>query len=138
MKFRTVLLVLMLVALALFAAINWDVFVTPSTLSLGFMQVQAPLGLVMLVVTGAVCGLFLTYILFQQAGLIMETRRYAKELKAHRELADSAEASRFTELRAFLEAELRRLEAQQAAATREMGARMDQLHEHLRQARPHV
>jgi uncharacterized integral membrane protein len=127
MKFRTVLVFLMLAAVGVFALANWTAFTAPTALSLGFLQFHAPLGLVMLVLTGAVSGLLLVYIVLQQAGVIMEARRYAKELSAHRELADKAEASRFTELRAFLEAELRRLEAQNAAGTRELGARIDQL-----------
>ena len=34
---------------------------------------------------------------------MLETRRHTKEMQAQRELADKAEASRFTELRAFME-----------------------------------
>jgi len=132
MKFRTVLVFLMLVAVSVFALTNWAAFTAPTALSLGVLEFQAPLGLVMLVLTGAVSGLLLGYILMQQAGVIMEARRYAKELSAHRELADKAEASRFTELRAFLESELRRLESQNAAGTRELGARIDQLQSSLR------
>ncbi|MBC7942206.1 MAG: LapA family protein [Chitinophagaceae bacterium] len=127
MKLRTVLVFLMLAAVSVFALINWAAFTAPTALSLGFYEFQAPLGLVMLVLTGAVSGVLLVYILMQQAGVIMEARRYAKELTAHRELADKAEASRFTELRAFLETELRRIEAQNVAGTRELGARIDQL-----------
>jgi uncharacterized integral membrane protein len=127
MKFRTVLVLLMLAAVGVFALANWTAFTAPTALSLGFLQFQAPLGLVMLVLTGAVSGLLVVYITLQQAGVMLEARRYAKELSAHRELADRAEASRFTELRAFLETELRRLEAQNAAGTRELGARIDQL-----------
>ncbi|MDP1790614.1 MAG: LapA family protein, partial [Methylibium sp.] len=96
-------------------------------LNLGFAEVNAPLGLIMLVVSGVLVGLFLVYLVFQQAGVIMEARRYAKELKSHRELADTAEASRFTELRSFLDGELRKIEAQGAAATRELGARLERL-----------
>jgi hypothetical protein len=68
---------------------------------------------------------------FQQAGVIAEARRYAKELKAQRELADTAEASRFTELRTFLEGELRRIEAQAAAGTREVSGRIERLETQL-------
>jgi hypothetical protein len=70
--------------------------------------------------------LFVVYILFQQAGVILDARRFAKEGKVQRELADKAEASRFTELRTMLEGELRRIEAQGAASTREFGERMTQ------------
>ena len=131
MNLRSFSISLVLALLAIFAVLNWPSFVAPTTLSIGFTSVQAPLGLVMLVATGLVCGLFLVYILFQQAGVILETRRNAKELKAHRELADKAEASRFTELRTFIEGELRRIEAEGAAASRELGARVEQARQEL-------
>lgn len=126
MHLRTLILAASLAFVALFALINWDAFMAPTPLTLGFMEVRAPLGLVMLLTTGVVSALFLLYILFMQASVIVEARRTAKELKGHRELTDQAEASRFSELRAFLERELQRLEAQQAASTRELAARVEQ------------
>ena len=131
MSLRSLLVVAALGLLAAFAVLNWTAFTAPTTLSLVFTEVQAPLGLIMLVVTGLFSGLFLLYILFQQAGVILEARRYAKELHAHRELADKAEASRFTEIRSFLEGELRKLEAQSAAGTHELGSRIEQLEQQL-------
>jgi uncharacterized integral membrane protein len=133
MNLRSLLITAVLALLAAFALLNWTAFTAPTTLSLAFTSVQAPLGLIMLVITGLLSGLFLVYILFQQAGVILEARRYAKELKTHRELADTAEASRFTEMRSFLEGELRRLEAQGAAQTRELGARIEALERQLRE-----
>lgn len=127
MNLRTVLIALAFIVLGVFTLLNWSAFVTPTTLSLGFADVQAPLGLVMLIVTGIVSGLFLVYILLQQAGVIMESRRATKELNAQRELADRAEASRFTEMRAFLDGELRKLEAQSAAQQRQTAERLEQL-----------
>ncbi len=125
MNLRNLLVVAALALLAVFTLLNWTAFTAPTTLSLAFGEVQAPLGLIMLAVTGFISGLFLVYILFQQAGVILEARRYAKELNAQRELADMAEASRFTEMRAFLDGELRRLEAQRAAEVRELGQRIE-------------
>ena len=131
MTYRSLFIILALAALGVFAALNWPAFITPTTLSLGFAEVHAPLGLIMLIATGVVAALFLLYIVFQQAGAIMETRRFAKELKSQRDLADSAESSRFTELRGFLQTELQRIEAQNAAAQRETGARIDRLEQGL-------
>lgn len=119
-------LILAFVLLAAFAALNWPAMAALSTLSLGFIDVIAPLGMVMLVFTAVITGLFIVYIVLLQAGVILEARRLTKELKAQRELADTAEASRFTELRALLEVELRRIEAQGAASNREFGARIEQ------------
>jgi hypothetical protein len=131
MTLRALAVVLVLAALVVFAMLNWTAFTAPTVLSLGFADVHAPLGLIMLVLTGLVSVLFLVYIVFQQAGVILEASRYAKELKAQRELADKAEASRFTELRAFLDGELRRIEAQSAASVREVGARIEHLEQQL-------
>ena len=129
--YRCLLIALSLAALGVFALLNWTAFTASTTLSLGFAELQAPLGLVMLVVTVALSAMFLVYIVFQQAGVILEARRYAKELKSHRELADTAEASRFTDLRVFLDSELRKLEAQQAASTRELNTRLSQVEQNL-------
>lgn len=119
-------LVLAFVLLAAFAGLNWPAMAAPSTLSLGFADVSAPLGMVMLVFTAAISGLFVVYIVLLQASVIVESRRLTKEVKTQRELADTAEASRFTELRTLLEAELRRIESQGAASHREFGARIEQ------------
>lgn len=131
MNVRSLLLILVLALVAVFAVLNWTAFTAPSSLTVGFAQVQAPLGLIMLIALGVISVLFLAYIVFQQAGVIVEARRYAKELKAQRELADTAEASRFTELRTYLEGELRRIEAQAAAGTREVTARIERFEAQL-------
>ena len=122
----SLLLILAYAMLAAFATLNWVAIAAPSNLSLGFVDVSAPLGLVMLVFTAAISGLFVLYIVLLQAGVILEARRLTKEVKAQRELADTAEASRFTALRTLLEAELRRIEAQGTASHREFGARIEQ------------
>jgi hypothetical protein len=119
-------LVLTHVLLAAFTALNWVALAAPIALSLGFADVSASLGMVMLGFTAAISGLFIVYIVILQAGTILEARRLTKEVKAQRELADTAEASRFTELRTLLDGELRRIEAQGAASNREFGARIEQ------------
>ena len=45
------------------------------------------------------------YVLSLQGSVLLETRRHTKELQAQRELADKAEASRFTELGTAMRAE---------------------------------
>lgn len=103
MRLRTLLLVLAIALLAAFAALNVDEFTRVSVLSLGFTTVQVPLGLVMLLLLVVAVVVFLASTLYMQSANLLETRRYARELNAQRELADRAEASRFTELRNYLE-----------------------------------
>jgi len=106
MPLRTLGIVVMAMLLALFVAVNWAAFMTPTTLSMIIGTVQAPLGLVMLVITGFVAALFVAYALWLQGSVLMETRRMTRELASQRQLADQAEASRFTELRTLIEKRL--------------------------------
>jgi uncharacterized integral membrane protein len=110
MRIRTVLLLFIFIALATFTIINWSAFTTPTALSLVFASVEAPLGMVMLVITGLLAAMFLLYVVYLQGTVILEARRSARELQAQRQLADQAEASRFTELQKTLEARLDRLD----------------------------
>lgn len=109
MYLRTLLIVALLAAVAIFAALNWNAFVMPTTLSLVFAKVEAPLGLVLLGFVAVLTFLFLIYVVYLQSSVLIESRRYARELQAQRELADQAEASRFSQLQAFLDGELRRV-----------------------------
>lgn len=102
MRIRTILLVLAILVVAAFVALNMDEFTRISTLSLGFMTVQVSLGLVMLVLLGGATVIFLASVLYMQSTNLLEMRKHTKELDLQRQLADRAEASRFTELQAFL------------------------------------
>ena len=109
MRLRTVLVVLMIVLVAAFAAINWQAFLAPTTLSLVFTTFDAPLGLVMLGILAVVVLAFALYMALWQGSVLLESRRHAKELQQQRTLAEQAEASRFTELRAAMHDEIGRL-----------------------------
>ena len=121
MKLRTLLPLLLLAALAAFAALNWSEFVRPTSLSLLLTTVQAPLGLIMLLLCALLLALFLVFVVVLQTSLIVEARRSARELQTQRELADQAEASRLTELRGVLEARLDSLEQKLSASIEQTG-----------------
>ena len=127
MYLRTLLILIVLGTLTLFAALNWSAFTTPTTLSLVFATVEAPLGLILLGIVVVLAALFLLYVVYLQSTVLIETRRHARELHAQRELAEQAEASRFHELRAFLEAHLQSMASQIERAETELAARLDQL-----------
>lgn len=126
MKIRTLTLLAVWLLLGLFAALNWQALSAPTALSLGLMQVQAPLGLILLGATVLISGLFLFYIVFQQAHLLVETRRFTKELQSQRELADQAEASRFTALQSRLEALVQQQETARQAGEQRLLARTEE------------
>ena len=108
MNFRTIILLLVVAAIAALAALNWYTLSAMTVVSFGVMTLEAPLGLIMLGLTVLLAAFFLFYALSLQGSVLMDTRRHTKEMQAQRELADKAEASRFTELRTFLEGQNQR------------------------------
>ena len=115
MRIRTLLLIIGIVLVAAFAALNVDEFTRTSVLSLGFTTVQVPLGLVMLALLVATMLVFLATTIYIQSAHLIETRQYARELSTQRVLADKAEASRFTELRQYIETQIAASQQREAA-----------------------
>ena len=129
MRIRTILLILAIVLVAAFVALNLEEFTHVSVLSLGFTTIQVSLGLVMLVLLAAAIVLFLGSALYMQSTNLLEMRKHTRELNTQRELADKAEASRFTELQNFLAAQAvaeQQREAATAAALTEHFAQQQQ------------
>ncbi len=99
------------------------------SLSLLLTRVEAPFGLILLILMSLlVIGYFLYSIGLEQSALL-EVKKYARELLAQRKLADDAEASRFSELKRYLEAEF---EAMKQVDNQKLLARLEQLEENLR------
>jgi uncharacterized integral membrane protein len=134
MYLRTLLIVLALGALALFTTVNWSAFTTPTTLSVIFASIEAPLGLVLLGIVVLLAALFLIYVVYLQSSVLFETRRHARELHSQRELAENAEISRLHDLRSFLESQLQTLGKQSEQSKAELSVRMNQLESELRQS----
>lgn len=132
MKFSTILLVIVLVIMAVFAALNWDGILAPSEVSLGLGTVELPLGLIMLGLTALVIVIFLAILTRLQGAALGQAHRYSRELETERKLAEEAEASRFTELRSYLEAELSSQAAVNADAASSVLDRIEQLEVSLR------
>ncbi|MDN4588658.1 Signal transduction histidine kinase [Xenophilus aerolatus] len=132
MGVRTGILFFIVLVIAALAALNWGTIATPTVMSLGFMQVTAPLGLIMLGLTVLLGLFFLVYVLYMQSTVLVDARRHTKELQAQRELADKAEASRFTELRNFLEAQENNHMARNGDRHAALLARIEQLENTLR------
>jgi uncharacterized integral membrane protein len=132
MRIRVLPVLLLLVLSGLFALINWTAFTTPTTLNLGFMMVSAPLGAVMLGIVALLAVMYIASVVYLYSVALTETRRLNRDLAAQRELVDKAEASRFTELRDFMAAELQRV-TQAADDTRTvLLARVEQMEQRSR------
>jgi hypothetical protein len=132
MDSRLLVVLLIVVLLGGFAALNWGVFSARVPLNVVLARVEGPLGLVMLAVVAALTLLYLLFAAAVQTRALLEGRRHARELDAERRRADEAEASRYTELRKYLEQELAALRALTGDAARETTARVERAEETLK------
>jgi len=131
---RVLVLFLALLLMAVFTLLNWPAFVAPSALSLGFTTVQAPLPMLLLIGFVFISVWFVVWAVQLQGKAMLESRRQAKDLQVQRELADKAEASRFTELRGYLAAELARINQAPDDTRRAITTQLEQLHQEHRAA----
>ena len=131
MHVRTLIISITILAIAALAALNWAALSAPASVSLGVASIEAPLGLIMLGLTTLLGAVVLADVFYLHSSVMLEARRHNKEMTAQRELADKAEASRFTELRVFLEAQQQQELAAQKESAAALSARLDQLEKAL-------
>jgi hypothetical protein len=129
MRSRVVLLVVAILLVAGFAALNWSEVIRPAPLLFGPVVMDAPLGGILLALLALTLVGFLLSAGAMRTRSLMESRHHYKELEAQRLLADKAEASRFTELRKYLEDSHREMRERDAMLTtewqRELRAQME-------------
>ena len=124
MRTRTIVLVVAILLVAGFAALNWTEIVRPTPLSFGLMVTNAPLGLILLGLLGVTLVLFLASTAAMRTQSLLDYRTHQKTLEAQRELADKAEASRFIELRQHMDTHLKEMRERDAIAATEFDKAM--------------
>ena len=127
MKLRNLLLLAVLAMLSIFVAINWSAIMTPTSVSLLFTTMEVPLGLILLAVTALLIVIFLGFVAYMQSSLIISRQRLMRDLDAQRELANKAEASRFTDLHDYLKNELQQLSVQNVGIHKQLETRLGAL-----------
>jgi hypothetical protein len=132
MRARLVFIILAALVVGAIAALNWPEVTRTSHLNFGVVMADAPLGAILF-------GAFLlTLVVFFVSTAIMESRnllhwnRHSRELQAQRDLAERAEASRFTDLRQHIDTTLRESRQRDAIAGTEFEKSMLQSHRELR------
>jgi biopolymer transport protein ExbB/TolQ len=103
----------------------------PASLNLGVSSVQAPMGLVLLGLLVLVLVVFLLSLVFSETSHLLEVRRLTRESAEQRKLADTAEASRFTELRHFLSAEIQATVARERELNERLQEKLDRVQNRL-------
>jgi uncharacterized integral membrane protein len=130
-KILGIAILVALALLALFSALNWSALTAPTALSFVFFTVEGPLGVILLGAALAFALVLLAYAAMQRTSMLMESRRQAQELKAQRDLAEQAEASRLHELRQQLERECADLRSRIDEAANSLAAGIGQIDDKL-------
>lgn len=137
MKIRSLLLVLFLVLVFAFVALNLEQILQPTSLNLGLATIQAPLGLAMLSLLALALLVFAVALAYLQTTHLMELRRAMKDVAEQRGLADQAEASRFTALQQSMRTEFQELKLVVEQTGNGLAASLGELEDRLeRQQKP--
>ncbi len=137
MKIRSLLLVLFLVLVVAFVALNLEQILQPTSLNLGLATIQAPLGLAMLSLLALALLVFAVALAYLQTTHLMELRRAMKDVAEQRGLADQAESSRFTALQQSMRTEFQELKLVVEQTGNGLAASLGELEDRLeRQQKP--
>ena len=117
---------------ALFVVLNWRVFAGLVKLNLLLTSAEVPVGVVMLLLFAVGLLVLWNTLGRWQGTLLQEFRRQAKELQAQRLLAESAEASRFTELGALVREEIAKLRTELQETEHSIAATLGEMDDRLR------
>ncbi len=132
MRARVIFLLLAILAVAGFAALNWPEFERTTRLNFGVFTMEGSLGMILLSLLGLALLAFLVSSGMLRSRMMMTENRYTRDLQAQRELADRAEASRFTELRQYLEGHFRESRQRDAIGSTEFEKSMIQSQREMR------
>ena len=132
MRFRSLLGLVASGLAALFVILNWRVFTGPATVNLLLTSAEVPVGVLMLLLFTLALLVLWIIVGGWQGTLLMEFRRQTKELQAQRLLAESAEASRFTELGALIRTEIANLRTELKDTEHSIAATLAEMDDRLR------
>jgi uncharacterized integral membrane protein len=112
MRLRNVLYGAIGLLLVLLVLINWQVVAQPTDLNLLFIKVQAPLGVLMLLIAAAILAIDFAVHSLNRLAWSRERRELATQIEQLRLRADEAEETRIRALREILERETAAIRAQ--------------------------
>jgi uncharacterized integral membrane protein len=133
-RFRSLLVLVASGLATLFVVLNWRVFAAPAKLNLLLTSAEIPVGVVMLLLFAVGLLVLWNTLGRWQGTLLQEFRRQAKELQAQRLLAESAEASRFTELGALVREEIAKLRTELQETEHSIAATLGEMDDRLRKS----
>jgi uncharacterized integral membrane protein len=111
MSFRAGFSLFVILLIGVFALVNWTTISTPTTIDFLVASVQAPFGILFLILLAAIMLTYTLMAAFAEAKHLRESRAAAKEMERLHRLAEQAEDSRIAALREDLNRELGAIDA---------------------------
>ena len=106
MTLRSVVLAILSLLALIFLILNWQGITASVPVNLIVEEIQAPLGLILLVILGGLWLFGIAWDLMQQASTLVEIRKAYREANANKSLADHAEQSRLEQTKESLRQEM--------------------------------
>lgn len=95
--------------IVVFSGLNWTALTMPTSLNLLVVQIDAPVGVILLGLTAVFVAMFFIATLYSRISNLMESRRMLKELQRVQEVTDKAETSRMENMYQMIATEFRLL-----------------------------
>lgn len=110
MKFRTIIIGSAWLVLVLFAILNWDVFSHSTMLNVMVEKINAPLGVILLLVIGVFTLIYAASLARLEIEVATKVRQIEADMDHLRRIADQSEESRAQALQEFLIRETKRID----------------------------
>lgn len=134
MRIPSFVVLLVLLLLSLVAALNWSAVTALVPVDLLVVTVELPVGLVLLGGLALISALLISEVIYLQSLVMRDARRHNKVLQTRLAGAESADAARAVELRAFMGEEFNRLSARVVDAESRLKQHIGMVGEDLRTA----
>lgn len=134
MRIPTLVVLLVLLLFAVGAAPNWNAVTALVPVNLLVATVELPVGLVLLGGLALISALLISEVIYLQSLVMRDARRHNKVLQTRLAGAESVDAARAAELRAFMGEEFNRLSARVVDAESRLKQHIGMVGEDLRTA----
>lgn len=108
-RFANWLLWIVVMLIVVLAGLNWTTLTTPAPIDLLVMRIEAPLGVIMLGLTGTLVLLFFIATLRNQISSLLEANRLNKEVRRLQGVEDKATSHEIAALRQLVEEKMNHL-----------------------------
>jgi len=115
-RFANWLLWIVVMVIVVLSVLNWNTLMTPAPIELMVLRIEAPLGVIMVGLTGVLILLFFVATLRNQISTLLESNRLNKEIRRLQSAGEGTLSRELSSLREQMQARFDRIDARLDAA----------------------